>query len=96
MSNHEADIENANKGIVGVNATFAKAQGNKGKLLNPNQKSSLIILFDAEKEFYHPPSNERMFMGDYLDKGIAEDIKGRLISNEIGRASCRERVCLYV
>ena len=50
MNNHEADIKNANKGTDGVNPTYSKAQGNKGKLLNPNQKSSLIVVFDREQE----------------------------------------------
>ena len=37
-SNHQADIKNANKGTKGSNTDFAKAQGNRGKQLNPNQK----------------------------------------------------------
>jgi hypothetical protein len=35
--NHNADIKNANKGNDGNNKTFDKAQGNRGKQLNPNQ-----------------------------------------------------------
>lgn len=35
--NHSADIKNPNKGTKGTNTTFDKAQGNKGKQLNPNQ-----------------------------------------------------------
>ena len=38
-SNHKADIKNRNEGTNGVNKTYAKIQGNKGKQLNPNQKS---------------------------------------------------------
>jgi len=36
--NHEADIKNPNKGNDGTNAAHAKAHGNRGKQLNPNQK----------------------------------------------------------
>ena len=34
-TNHKADIHNANKGTNGVNKIYAKAQGNRGKLMNP-------------------------------------------------------------
>ena len=34
--NHEADMENANKGMPGQNETHAKNQGNRGKQLNVN------------------------------------------------------------
>ena len=37
-SNHDADIKNPNKGTPGTNDTWDKAQGNKGKQLNPNQQ----------------------------------------------------------
>ena len=36
--NHQADIKNPNRGVEGVNITWAKNQGNRGKQLNPNQK----------------------------------------------------------
>ena len=36
--NHEADIQNANKGTSGTNTTYDKNQGNRGKQLNPNQQ----------------------------------------------------------
>jgi hypothetical protein len=39
MANHEADIQNANKGTNGTNITYDKNQGNRGKQLDPNQKS---------------------------------------------------------
>jgi hypothetical protein len=35
---HEADIKNSNKGTDGNNVTNGKANGNKGKQNNPNQK----------------------------------------------------------
>lgn len=38
-SNHEADIQNPNKGTAGTNQTYDKNQGNRGKQLNPNQKT---------------------------------------------------------
>ena len=42
--NHEADMENANKGTPGQNKTHAKNQGNKGWQQNPqnpaNQKNN--------------------------------------------------------
>lgn len=37
-SNHEADMENKNKGTSGTNTTYDKSQGNRGKQLNPNNK----------------------------------------------------------
>lgn len=37
-SNHEADIENANKGSKGTNETYNKNQGNRGKQLDLKQK----------------------------------------------------------
>jgi hypothetical protein len=37
--NHQADITNSNKGTKGTNPTYDKAQGNRGKQLNPNQQS---------------------------------------------------------
>ena len=36
-SNQKANINNANKGTKGTNKTYDKAQGNRGKQLNPNQ-----------------------------------------------------------
>ena len=39
-ANHQADIQNANKGTVGTNKTWDKAQGNRGKQLNPNRTPS--------------------------------------------------------
>jgi len=37
-ANHNADIKNANKGTGGTNITYDKAQGNRGKQMNPNQR----------------------------------------------------------
>jgi glycerate kinase len=36
VSNHKADIKNPNYGTRGVNKVYAKAQGNRGKMMNPN------------------------------------------------------------
>ncbi|UUV06545.1 hypothetical protein [Ruegeria sp. YS9] len=36
--NRNADIKNPNKGTPGQNKTHAKAQGNRGKQLNPHNK----------------------------------------------------------
>ena len=33
--NHQADIQNANKGTHGTNKTYDQNQGNRGKQLNP-------------------------------------------------------------
>jgi hypothetical protein len=38
--NHQADIKNPNKGTSGTNKTYDQNQGNRGKQLNPNQKSN--------------------------------------------------------
>ena len=37
-SNHNADIKNPNRGTEGTNITWDKAQGNRGKQMNPNQQ----------------------------------------------------------
>ena len=34
----QADIKNRNKGTPGTNPIYDKAQGNRGKQLNPNQR----------------------------------------------------------
>jgi len=36
---NSANQKNANKGTSGVNKQYAKVQGNRGKLLNPNQRN---------------------------------------------------------
>lgn len=36
--NQKSDILNANTGTNGTNPTYNKAQGNRGKQLNPNQR----------------------------------------------------------
>lgn len=38
QTNHQANIKNANTGTTGNNVTNAKANGNRGKQLNPNNK----------------------------------------------------------
>ena len=38
-NNHNADIKNANRGSKGTNVSYDKAQGNRGKQLNPNYKN---------------------------------------------------------
>jgi len=38
--NHEADMENANKGTSGQNPTHAKKQGNRGGQMNPNRQKN--------------------------------------------------------
>lgn len=45
QSNNEADIKNANKGTDGTNETYDKAQGNRGKQLNPQTPKN-----DAQKK----------------------------------------------
>ena len=42
VGNHEADIENANKGTDGTNITYDKNQGNRGKQMNttPNDANT--------------------------------------------------------
>lgn len=36
--NNSADIKNPNKGTKGTNIIWDKANGNRGKQMNPNQK----------------------------------------------------------
>jgi len=38
QNDHKADQNNVNTGTPGVNETYAKKHGNRGKQLNPNQK----------------------------------------------------------
>ncbi|MFQ3249110.1 MAG: hypothetical protein ACI9O6_000914 [Glaciecola sp.] len=38
-NNHKSNQGNGNKGSSGTNTTYDKVQGNRGKQLNPNQKS---------------------------------------------------------
>lgn len=35
---NQANTQNSNKGTIGVNQQNAKANGNRGQQLNPNQK----------------------------------------------------------
>jgi hypothetical protein len=43
QSNHNADINNSNKGTDRTNITYDQNQGNRGKQLNPNQKPNKEI-----------------------------------------------------
>lgn len=63
------------------------AQGNKGKQLNPNQKSSLLVVFDDDLVVYEheyknntPRLVQHNFQTEYLDKGFATDIGARILS----------------
>jgi hypothetical protein len=38
--NHPADMQNANKGVVGQNQTHAHNQGNRGAQLNPTPNAA--------------------------------------------------------
>lgn len=38
QANHQANIKNPNKGTPHTNKTWDKANGNRGKQLNPNNK----------------------------------------------------------
>jgi len=38
MPNHDADMQNKNKGTPGTNKTYDKNQGNRGKQLDPQQQ----------------------------------------------------------
>lgn len=38
QANHQSNIRNANKGTSGNNTANAKANGNRGQQLNPNNK----------------------------------------------------------
>ncbi len=38
MSNHKADQANSNKGTNGVNKTYAKVHGNRGKQIQQNRQ----------------------------------------------------------
>ena len=42
QANHRADALNKNKRTSGTNPTNAKLNGNRGKQLNPNQKSKYL------------------------------------------------------
>ena len=51
-------------------------------------------IFDENGNEFIEESGSAKSVRDDLDKII--DILSRMIKSEIGRASCRERVCLYV
>lgn len=87
LNNHESNIVNANKGMEGTNREYSLAQGNKGKQLNPNQKSSLLVVFNDDlviNKFKLVDGKYKIieldFQTDYLDKGFAKDIGARLLS----------------
>jgi len=88
--NNEANIQNANKGVLGVNDQYAKNEGNRGKQLNPNQKSSLIIMVDDDKEVSRlrqlPGTEPKLefisFKKEFIDKGFLKEIGARRLSNE--------------
>ena len=40
-ADNAANQKNANRGSIGVNKQYAQIHGNRGKQLNPNQKSSI-------------------------------------------------------
>ncbi|EDM65952.1 hypothetical protein PE36_08121 [Moritella sp. PE36] len=93
--NNESNIVNSNLGSDGVNDQYAKAQGNRGKQLNPNQKSSLLVVFNDDLMLYRCNSENGElitvrgnFQTEYLDKGFAEDIGARQVSlNELKHRS---------
>jgi len=96
-NNHASDIANANKNFDGVNITYAKAQGNKGKQLNPNQHSSLLVVFDDDLNIsngYEEDTNgkitliDKSFQTEYLDKGFAKEVGARDISPQELKARC--------
>ena len=96
-NNHEANIMNANKGFDGVNITYAKAQGDRGKQLNPNQYSSLLVVFDDDLHIckgYEKDTNgksmliEKPFQAEYLDKGFAKEVGARDVSHQELKVLC--------
>lgn len=85
--NNESNIVNSNLGSDGVNEQYSKAQGNRGKQLNPNQKSSLLVVFNDDLILHRFDSENgelitvrEDFQTEYLDKGFAEDIGARQVS----------------
>ncbi|WP_167508750.1 MULTISPECIES: hypothetical protein [Corallococcus] len=46
--NHQADIQNGNRGTPGTNMTWDKAQGNRGKQLNPNARPPQPVREDPQ------------------------------------------------
>jgi len=42
MPNHQANIQNANKGTIGTNRTYDQNQGNRGKQLNPTPNNANV------------------------------------------------------
>lgn len=47
---HKADTLNANRGSVGTNIAYDKAQGNRGKQLNPNQNYPYYHALDSDSD----------------------------------------------
>lgn len=84
-NNCKTHIVNTDKD--GVNDEFTIDHGNRGKQLNPNQKSSLLVIFDDDlvinKIEFEGPSHKlisRNFKTEYLDKGFAAEIGARIPS----------------
>tara|TARA_Y100000588_G_C14216666_1_gene909136 strand:- start:1015 stop:1686 length:672 start_codon:yes stop_codon:yes gene_type:complete len=87
--NNESNIVNANLGTDGVNDQYAKAVGNRGKQLNPNQKFSLAVGINesARALVFSNIEGRRVgvqvsFKEEYLDKGFLEYIGARRIHSE--------------
>jgi hypothetical protein len=56
-SNIEADMVNANIGSPGTNVTYDKAQGNRGKLMNPSWQAT-------QQQSTPDTDNEELDQGD--------------------------------
>ena len=88
-SNNESNIVNANLGTDGVNDQYAKAQGNRGKQLNPNQKHSLAVAINEHYPAYLYSYNNGMKVGNavnfkeiFLENGFLDKIGARKIENK--------------
>jgi hypothetical protein len=77
---------------------YVKTQGNRGKQLNPNQKSSLIIVIPDDAVLFLPHKEGAdfkidtiSFKDEYWDKGFIEEIGARKVSeNEVGSRGLKD------
>lgn len=89
-NNHQSDIVNPNLGTNGVNDAYAKAMGNRGKQLNPNQKHSFVFSVDPRAKVsqitvknglrYQTATAE--LKDGYVQKIFVEGHGGRILSKE--------------
>lgn len=80
-ANNAANIPNPNKGAHGTNRQYDQAQGNRGKLLNPNRKKkhrqkSTVAFLVSDYDFYNKLDTEhdKRLETPSWDEAISENL----------------------